>query len=145
MNGFLLDTSLLSAVAPDRPPLPPQAAQWLRAEAARLYLPTLALQEIRKGIRKLHRAGGHERADRLLAWLSGLVETYSDRLLALGPAEALEAGIIEDQAMEAGRSPGLADCLIAGIAQAHGLTVATANERHFRALGIPVINPLAAP
>lgn len=106
-------------------------------------MPALALQEIRKGIRKLDRAGGHERAARLLAWLSGIVESYGERVLAINAAVALTAGIIEDEAVEAGRSPGLADILIAATAQTHGLTVLTANERHFHALGVPVRNPLA--
>jgi predicted nucleic acid-binding protein len=30
----------------------------------------------------------------------------------------------------------------AGVASVHGLTVVTANERHFAALGVPIVNPL---
>lgn len=35
--------------------------------------------------------------------------------------------------------------IIAATAAAYGLTVATANERHFRETGIPWVNPLSAP
>lgn len=141
MTGFLIDTSILSAFAPDRPLTPPQAADWLRREADRLFVPVIAVQEIRKGIRKLDRAGGHDRAARLLAWLSGIVEAYGERVLPIDLAVALEAGILEDEAVEAGCSPGLADILVAATARAHGLTVLTANARHFQALGVAVVNP----
>lgn len=106
-------------------------------------MPALAVQEIRKGIRKLDRAGGHERAARLLVWLGGIVESYGERVLAIDATVALAAGILEDEAVEAGRSPGLTDILIAATAKAHGLLVLTANERHFQALGVAVRNPLA--
>lgn len=144
MTGWLVDTSVLSAFAPDRPSPPAAAAEWLRGESSRLHVPALAVQEVRKGIRKLDRAGGHERAARLLAWLSGIVESYGDRILPIDAAVALVAGIMEDEAIEAGRSPGLADILIAATAMAHDLTVLTVNERHFQALGVPVRNPLAS-
>jgi predicted nucleic acid-binding protein len=38
--------------------------------------------------------------------------------------------------------PGFEDIAIAATAVAHGLTVLTANERHFEPLGVPLANPL---
>jgi len=37
--------------------------------------------------------------------------------------------------------PGFEDIAIAATAAAHGLTVLTANERHFEPLGVPFANP----
>lgn len=48
---------------------------------------------------------------------------------------------MEDAAIARGRSPGLADILIAATAQVRGLTVLTANVRHFEVLETPYLNP----
>jgi toxin FitB len=41
----------------------------------------------------------------------------------------------------AGRPRSAVDMIVASTAAAHRLTVATANERHFRDTGVPWINP----
>ena len=51
-----------------------------------------------------------------------------------------EAGAILDRARA--HNPGFEDIAIAATAAAHGMTVLTANERHFAPLGVPVANPL---
>jgi toxin FitB len=141
MSGYLMDTSIVSAFSPGKPPLPKLAADWLRAQAHKMYLPSLAIQEIRKGISKLDRAGGHERAERVLAWLNGILETYKDRILAVDFNVALVAGEMEDKAIAEGCNSGLADVLIAATAKAHSLTLLTANTRHFQPLGVTFLNP----
>lgn len=48
---------------------------------------------------------------------------------------------MEDTAIAHGRSPGLPDILIAATALEHGLTILTANNRHFDALKVANLNP----
>jgi predicted nucleic acid-binding protein len=57
-------------------------------------------------------------------------------------AAARVAGTLYDRARSQGRSPGFPDLVIAATAAAHGLTVLTANLRHFTPLGVPAHNPL---
>lgn len=144
MSGFLLDTSILSAFSPEKKIVSEDLANWMaqQGEAGTLFIPSIAIAEIEKGIRKLLRAGGSARADRLDQWLDQLVAQFGDRILAIDTAVARIAGAMEDAATAKGRSPGLADVLIAAIAKTHGLTLLTANGKHFEPLDIEHFNPL---
>jgi predicted nucleic acid-binding protein len=64
-SGYLLDTSVISALAPGREFHSPGFADWLHAHAEHLFIPCIAIAELEQGICKLHRAGGVERARRL--------------------------------------------------------------------------------
>ncbi|WP_110752819.1 type II toxin-antitoxin system VapC family toxin [Phyllobacterium leguminum] len=136
-----MDTNIISALMPGKPPLPPHTAEWMRAHESQMYIPSLAIHEIRRGISKLNRAGGHERAERFLAWLNGIIEIYRDKILVIDFTVALVAGEMEDKAIAEGRNPGLADVLIAATAKTHSLTLLTANIRHFHPLGVTCFNP----
>lgn len=140
-SGYLVDTSILSALAPDKPALPEAFAAWLRRNSERLYLPCIAVAEIEQGICKLRRAGGTARARRLSAWLDGLIERYAERVLTLDAPASRLAGRISDEAIAAGRHPGFADVAIAALAQGADLTVLTRNSRHFAPLGVPCSDP----
>lgn len=140
-KGYLLDTSVLSAFAPDKPPLPPGFDAWLRARSGRLFIPCIAVAELEQGIRKLRRGGGSARAARLSAWLDGLIEQFADRLLPLDTAACRIAGQIADRAVAAGKHPGFPDVAIAALAQQAGLMVLTCKVRHFVALGIACADP----
>lgn len=141
MRGFLLDTSIISELAPGRPSgaLP----QWLRQHRPSVLLPVVAVIEIEKGVSRLARVGGSQRADLLSLWLDRILETFSERVLALDVIAARRAGAMSDAARAKGRDPGLADLMIAAIADVQDLTVATRNLRHFEPLGVPCLDPLA--
>lgn len=64
---------------------------------------------------------------------------YRDRILPFDLACAAEAGRLLDFARAF--DPGYEDIAIAATAKVHGLTLLTANVRHFEPLGVPVINP----
>jgi len=75
-NGYLLDTSVVSVLAPGREVFVPTPLQgWLREHHKQRYLPCIAIAEMAQGIGKLRRAGGVDRADRLDLWLDGLLDT----------------------------------------------------------------------
>ena len=138
---YLLDTDILSADAPTKREIAPKAlASWLRAHGDHLFMSSVTVAEIEAGIARATRIGAVTKAVRLRRWLSAVEHFYAGRILPFGIAEARQAGAILDRARA--HDPGFEDIAIAATAAAHGFTVLTANERHFRPLGVPVINPL---
>ena len=145
MPGYLVDTSVVSALAPGKPPVPHDVAGWLRDRTDDLFLPSIAIAEIEQGICKLRRQRGRERADALTRWLDELVLFYGRRVLSFDAEAARLAGRIADDAAAAGRHPGFADIAIAAVAAQHDLTVLTRNVRHFAGLGVPHSDPFEPP
>ena len=144
-NGYLLDTSVVSVLAPGREVYVRAAlGEWLQAHHQALYLPCIAIAEMAQGIGKLRRAGGTERADRLERWLDGLLATYADRILLLDAQAARLAGQMSDAAIAKGCHPGFADVAIAALAQHAGLLLLTCNLKHFQPLGVACADPLVA-
>lgn len=137
---YLLDTSVVSADAPGKSRIAPSFATWLRRESENLYLSSITIAEIEAGIARAERIGATTKVAGLRTWLAAVEHLYADRLLPFGIAEARHAGAIIDRARA--HDPGFEDIAIAATAAAHGLTVLTANERHFAPLGVPFLNPL---
>ena len=143
VQGYLLDTSVVSILTPGREAfVPTSLSQWLQAHHKELFLPAIAIAEIAQGIGKLRRAGGAERAERLDRWLNGLLATYSDRILPLDAQAARLAGEISDAAIAQGCHPSFADVAIAALAQHAGLLLLTCNLKHFQPLGVACVDPL---
>lgn len=118
----------------------PDLNGWLVRASERLFLSTITLAEIEKGIAAARRTGATAKADRLHLWLATVEHLYGDRLLPFDRAVARKAGPMLDEARAFGM--GFADVAIAATAAAHSLTLLTANERHFRPLGVAWLNPL---
>lgn len=142
-GGYLLDTSVLSALAPDSPAQSAKLAEWLRAHSSELFIPCIAIAELEQGIRKLRRAGGRARADRLAIWLDDLLERHAERILPLDAQVCRLAGEIAETAMAKGRHPGFPDIAIAAIAQHAQLMLLTRNLRHFTPLGVACADPMS--
>lgn len=145
MSGYLLDTNIISRIAPDRIAPLQQVRAWFheQGEADALFLSAITIAEIEKGMRSLHRRGGIARAQRLSAWLDFISDSFGDRVLPMDAVVARIAGALEDEAESKGRSPGLSDIIIAATARAYGLTIVTENIRHFEPLDVPVELPAA--
>ena len=145
INGYLLDTSVLSVLVPGREAfVSTPLGEWLQAHHKELFLPSIAVAEMAQGIGKLRRAGGTERADRLDRWLDGLLATYADRILPLDAKAARLAGQMSDAAIAQGCHPGFADVAIAALAKNAGLLLLTCNLKHFQPLGVACADPLIA-
>lgn len=142
-KGYLLDTSVVSALAPGREAfVPTPLGEWLQAHHTELFLPAIAITEMAQGIAKLRRAGGADRANRLDHWLNGLLGAYADRILPLDAAAARLAGQMADAAVAQGCHPGFADVAIAALAQHADLLLLTRNLKHFQPLGVACVDPL---
>lgn len=143
-QGYLLDTSVISALSPGREThLPEGFALWLQAHDSQLFIPCIAIAELAQGIGKLRRSGATERANRLDTWMNQLMTGFGERILPLTPAMAKMAGELSDQATSKGCHPGFADVTIAAMALHQGQLLLTRNLKHFEPLGVPCQDPIA--
>ena len=145
VKGYLLDTSVVSALAPGRETFVPEPlGAWLQTHHQAIFLPCIAVAEMAQGISKLRRAGAADRADRLDRWLDGLLAGYADRILPLDVQSARLAGQLSDAAVARGCHPGFANVAIAALSQHAALLLLTRNLKHFEPLGIACADPLVA-
>lgn len=146
--GYLLDTNVLSATAPDRRVVPDPAKQaareWILAHQAGLFLPAIAVAGIAAGIGEREAAGATRHAADLAAWLRLVLTLYPDRVLGFDARAALEARALSRAARQAGVVPGFADLTLACIARAHGLVLATRTARDFAPMGLATLDPFSS-
>lgn len=136
---FLLDTNVVSALAPHNVDRHPELVAWMRRNDRLLRLSVVTASEVEAGIAKAVRTGARARSASLRKWWAGLVELYDDRILQVDLRIAEAAGQMLDEARA--HDPGYEDILIAATARVHGMTVLTRNERHFAPLGMDVVDP----
>ena len=105
MSGWLVDTNVLSAFGPDRPPPSPAFANWFEDHTDDLFICTVTVAEIGVGIARLNRLGAARRADRLSEWLQRIIALYADRVLPFGTAAGQIAGELSDKATAIGDIP----------------------------------------
>lgn len=137
---FLVDTNIISAIAPSKRNRSERLAAWLESASPYLFLSAITAAEITSGIVKAEREGASTKAATLDDWWQSIEHIYADRFLAFDVTVAHVAGQILDRARAF--DVGFEDIAIAATAQAHGLTILTANERHFEPLGVAFVNPL---
>ena len=146
-SGFLLDTNVISATAPDQRavPEPAKAAArtWIFENQQRLYLPVTAIAEVAAWIGAREATGATRHARLLAEWLRAVLAAYPDRVLALDTEAALHARHLSRRAREAGTTPSFADLTVACIACARDLTVATRNLHDFAPLGVGTVDPFS--
>lgn len=143
MNGYLLDTNIVSLLSPSSTVRATVFLDWLEQAEQRseLYLSVVTIHEIKRGIGLLEHKGATAKASALRTWLEGLTATYADRILPIDTAVSAISGALEADAVANGHSSGMADALIAGTAKAHRLTVVTRNQRHFEPFAIDLSVP----
>lgn len=131
---YLLDTMVLSELRRWRPD--PSLVDWLEhVRPTDVYLSVVTIGEVEKGIAKQQRRDPAF-AERLAAWLDGVLRYYAARILAIDVNVARRWGRLADAHGHAG-----ADLLIAATAIEHGLAVVTRNVRDFERTGVPLIDP----
>lgn len=135
MNGFLLDTNIVSELRRgDR--VNQGLSSWFHAAAEEdLYLSVMTLGEIRKGIERL-RPRDPAQAIVFERWLSTLENEFSGRLLSIDADTADEWG-----KLQAIRPLPVVDALIGATCLRNNLQLVTRNESDFQGLGIGLLNP----
>ncbi|MGH7822982.1 MAG: PIN domain-containing protein, partial [Candidatus Binatia bacterium] len=106
-----------------------------------IWTTAITIFEIRFGIAVLVPS----RRKRLLedALTSAIEEDFQGRVLPFDGEAAREAALRAAEARAAGRTIEFRDVEIAGIVAARRATLATRNARHFKDLGIAVVDPWA--
>lgn len=139
MTRFLLDTNIISNVTKAKPS--PALAAWMAEQAdADLFIASLTLAEIRRGV--LDMPMGKKRRD-LETWFSGPQgpqALFAGRVLPFDQGAALVWAKLMAEGRAAGRPRSALDMIVAAVAAANDCVVVTADERHFA--GLDVLNPL---
>ena len=143
MTRYLLDTNVVSVLAPSSLAQHPALAAWLHARTSQLYLPSIAIAELSAGVARLRRIGANRKADILDLWMANILLSFVGQVLPVDAEAAHVTGLLLDRANGLGLHPGFPDLAIAGVANSRGLTVLTRNLRHFTPLGIAAIDPFA--
>lgn len=132
---FLLDTNVLSAIRKREP----AASKWLsQIERGSSWVSVVSLGEIAKGVAMKQRRDPAA-ARHLYGWLSRVHQAYRDRTFDIDDRVALEWGRID-----ALRTRGVPDGLIAATALVHDLTLVTRNVADFADTGVRLLNPWQA-
>ncbi len=133
MTRYLLDTNIISEI---RKPKPHGAVvAWftgLRNE--QVCVSAVTLGELQEGI---------ERTRGQNAMRANAIEVWVDELETLSTILPMDGRCFRETArMMVGKQEDLLyDVMIAATARLHDLTVATRNEKHFKHLGVEIINP----
>ena len=135
MNGFLIDTNVISELIKPRPSS--KVVNWIDAQEEQLFhLSVLTLGEIKKGIVQL--PPSKRRAD-LAAWLNrDLLTRFAGRILDIDQNVADRWG---DLAGIKGATLPVIDGLLVATALQHDLTLVTRNTRDMVRTGVALLNP----
>ena len=136
---FLVDTNVISALAPSKRENLELLIGWLDKASPRLFMSVISAAEIKAGIAKAERDGATKKARQLTEWWQSIEHLYSGRLLPFALQWAHVAGGIIDAARA--HQPGFEDIAIAATARVHDLVVLTRNLRHFGPLGVRAVDP----
>jgi toxin FitB len=127
---FLPDTNVFSERT--KPSPDPMLEAWMRkVPAENVRLSAIVLAEIAQGVQ-------NNPTSELQAFMAEILQLP---LAQFGEAEALEWGRLTSAGFKRGLTMQTRDTLIAATAAVHGWTVATANVKDFKALGVRVFNP----
>jgi toxin FitB len=135
---ILLDTNVLSALM--RTEADVAVVNWLDTQPSEsIWTTSVTLFEIRTGLellpssrRRRYLEGAFERM---------LSEDLDGRVVSFDAAAANAAGSLVARRQHIGKAVEIRDAQIAGIALARKATVATRNTRHFRDLGVRLVDP----
>ena len=135
--SHLVDTNVVSELRKGSRGDPGVASWFARTPSEEIYLSVLTIGELRKGIEK--KRGRDPAASRFLEdWLTKVLDSYADRILAVDQAVAEQWG--RDNF---GDPLPVLDSLLAATAKVHGLTFVTRNTKDVERTGVALLNPFA--
>ena len=138
MNGWLLDTHVISELRRPRPSARVRAfVAGQRLEA--LFVSTVTFAEIRYGIETV---GDPNRRAELNDWLLHRVRPMFDqRVLEVSEDVMFKWRLLVEQGRKAGHTFSQPDLIIAATALHHGLTVVTRDTGDYELARVPLLNP----
>ncbi|HUB16485.1 MAG TPA: type II toxin-antitoxin system VapC family toxin [Acetobacteraceae bacterium] len=138
---FLLDTNVVSELRKVRSGKADRnVAQWaIAADAGRLFLSAIVVQELETGALLLERRDARQGA-LVRRWLEDhVMRAFDGRILPVDTAVARRCGALHVPDPQPAR-----DALIAATALVHGMTVVTRNVADFVPMGVAIFNPWIA-
>ena len=136
--SYLIDTNVISEVRKGARCDPHVSAWYASIADGDLFLSTLVLGEIRKGV-ELARPKDPGKAVALERWLRQVETAFDGRIFGIDKAVSDQWG-----RMSAVRPIPVVDGLLVATAMTHGLTLVTRNDRNVAGLGARVLNPFRA-
>ncbi|MDA8343132.1 MAG: type II toxin-antitoxin system VapC family toxin [Actinomycetota bacterium] len=135
---ILLDTNVLSALMRSEPET--VVVDWLDAQPSEsIWTTSVTVFEIRTGLELL--TPSRRRRHLEAAFDRVLNEDLDQRVLSFDVAAAVAAGEVVARNQRVGKAVEVRDAQIAGIALARKAPVATRNIRHFKDLGVRLVDP----
>lgn len=135
---ILLDTNVVSAVMAPSPPR--VVVSWLNdQETVTLFLSTITIAEIDYGLWILPQ--GKRRSSLEERFQKFVTEGFEQRVLDFNWSAARLYGEVMGRRRALGRPLSAPDGMIASIARANDLSIATRNVRDFEACGVELIDP----
>jgi len=138
VNGFLLDTNVLSELIKAEPD--GNVVRWVEeTEETILFLSVLTLGEVRSGIERMNPG---RRRGQLESWFKvDLRQRFQNRILSITDTIADRWGALSASAAKKGRPLPVIDGLLAATALHHDLIVVTRNDVDVNGTGVPTLNP----
>ena len=135
---YLVDTNVISEVRKRAKANPGVRRFFAEAQTNgdALYVSVITLGEIRRGVEAIRHRGDARQANRLDAWLAGVLSDFGDRILDFSHDEAQVWGRLRVPHPE-----NAIDKQIGATALTHGFTLVTRNTAHFSGLGVTLVNP----
>ena len=133
---FLLDTNIISEVRKGQRSDPNVSNWYAGVSESQLFLSSLTIGEIRRGIELARQRRDVDQAEALEAWLEAVIHRFSGRILTVDTEEADTWGQIS-----AIRPVPVVDGLLAATAMTHGMTLVTRNVSDVEGLGVRVLDP----
>lgn len=135
---IVLDTNVLSALMRGQPDA--TVVEWLDAQPAEsVWTTAVTIFEVRTGLELLPASRRRQRLEAAFERLT--TEDLDGRVLPFDVPAAHAAGNVVARRQRIGKPVEVRDAQIAGIALARRATLATANIRHFRDLGVRLVDP----
>jgi len=136
---YLIDTCVLSECIKRTPNF--LVAEWFNdQEPTRLYLSSITIAEIKKGLYKIQTTQP-DRFNKLENWLFAVEEKFNRRILPITENILDKWAEISADAELNGEKLAVMDSLIAATAYEHKLTLVTRNVDDFKRTPIEIINP----
>ena len=133
--SYLVDTNVFCELVKTKPD--ESVVQWLRKHEPELYISTVTIGEIRRGIEGLPVG---KRKSGLQSWLTGLCNRMEGRILSFNTSTAHVWGQLVAGCDKVGIKHPTADSQLAATAHRHGLLMVTRNVVDFQNAGVRPAN-----
>lgn len=137
---YLIDTNIISEARKGKRANPgvQRFFETVGRDEQDVFLSVITIGELCRGIDLMRRRGDADQAAVLEAWLTDILNEYSDHILPIDADTAQLWGRLRVPHPE-----NALDKLIAATALIHDLTVVTRKQRDFQGAGVGVLNPFS--